>query len=115
MLVPANCTDQLQPLDIAVNKPLKDVLKKQFHTWYAEEIQKQLKTDVPVHNVTVVVRAAVIKAKSAGWFIASWQSLQSRLEIVSTAFRRSGILHAVAGIELHTVSSCTYVILLYDT
>ena len=66
MLVPANCTDKLQPLDVAVNKPLKDELMKRFHTWYAEEIQMQLKADMPVHNVTVDVRAAVIKAKSAG-------------------------------------------------
>ena len=71
MLVPATCTDKLQPLDVAVDKPLKDELKKRFHTWYAEEIQKQLKADVPVHNATVGVRAAVIKAKSAGWLIAS--------------------------------------------
>ena len=25
--VPANCTDKLQPMDLAINKPLKDAMK----------------------------------------------------------------------------------------
>ena len=28
--IPANCTDKLQPMDIAVNKHMKDALKKKF-------------------------------------------------------------------------------------
>ena len=28
--LPANCTDKLQPLDISVNKPMKDYLKTDF-------------------------------------------------------------------------------------
>ena len=42
--VPANCTDKLQPLDLSVNKPLKDEMKKYFQAWYAEEVKKQLVT-----------------------------------------------------------------------
>ena len=34
MLIPANCTDQLQPLDLIVNKPAKDFMKRQFQNWY---------------------------------------------------------------------------------
>ena len=30
--VPANCTDKLQPLDISVNKLVKDEMRKRFHT-----------------------------------------------------------------------------------
>jgi len=40
--VQPNCTDRLQPLDLAVNKPLKDQMKKQFHLWYAGEIKKKM-------------------------------------------------------------------------
>ena len=38
--VPPNCTDKLQPLDVSVNKPVKDEMKKRFHEWYAEEVRK---------------------------------------------------------------------------
>ena len=51
--IPANCTDKLQPLDISINKPMKDEVKKRFHQWYSEEVSKQLKT-VSVHEVQVV-------------------------------------------------------------
>ena len=32
--VPSNCTDRLQPLDLSVNKPIKDSLKTKFQAWY---------------------------------------------------------------------------------
>ena len=36
-LVPANCTDRLQPLDVSVNKSVEEFLRDQFHHWYASE------------------------------------------------------------------------------
>ena len=42
--LPANCTEKLQPLDISVNKPMKDHLKSKFQLWYAQEVRKQLET-----------------------------------------------------------------------
>ena len=89
--IPANCTDRLQPLDVSVNK---DDLKKSFHSWYANEVQKQLKS-VPVHEVKVDVSAAVIKMKSVSWFISAWELLQGRPEIVINGFKKFGILDAV--------------------
>ena len=38
VLVPANCTDRLQPLDLSVNKPAKDFMKRKFQEWYANII-----------------------------------------------------------------------------
>ena len=43
VLIPANCTDRLQPMDIFVNKSIKTFLRKQFTAWYAEQISKQVK------------------------------------------------------------------------
>ena len=37
--VPANCTDKLQPLDLSVNKPLNDEMKKRFQVWNVEEVE----------------------------------------------------------------------------
>ena len=35
MLVPANCIDRLQPMDISINKPVKEELRKKLPIWYA--------------------------------------------------------------------------------
>ena len=42
VLVPSNCTDVLQPLDLAVNKLLKDHLISKFQSWYFEQVSKQM-------------------------------------------------------------------------
>ena len=41
-LVPAHCTNRLQPLDNSVNRSVKQFLRNQFHEWYASEIQTYL-------------------------------------------------------------------------
>ncbi|CAG2245495.1 unnamed protein product [Mytilus edulis] len=38
----AGCTDQLQPLDLRVNKVYKDILRAKFQDWYADEVAKFL-------------------------------------------------------------------------
>ena len=92
--VPANCTDKLQPLDISINKPMKDGLRRRFQSWYAEEVSKQLRT-VSIHEVRVDTSAAVIKSKSLGWFVSAWQSLSSRPTLAVNGFKKAGIYDAV--------------------
>jgi len=42
MVSTVNSIDGLQPLDLAIQKPLKDKIKKQFKYRYAEELKKKL-------------------------------------------------------------------------
>ena len=42
VIILANCTNRLQPMDLTVNKALKDFLRSQFQKWYAEEVCSQL-------------------------------------------------------------------------
>ena len=68
MQLPPNCTDKLQPLDISINKPIKDHMKAKFQQWYANEVRKQLEI-IPVNRVKVDVSLAVVKSPSANWII----------------------------------------------
>lgn len=43
VIVPANCTDHFQPLDLSVNKAAKVFLRKQFSGWYSDLIYYQLR------------------------------------------------------------------------
>ena len=38
LIVPANCTDRLQPIDVSINKPIKHQLRTRFQSWYADEV-----------------------------------------------------------------------------
>ena len=41
-MIPTNCSDTLQPLDVGVNKSVKEFFCQKFHSWYAESISTQL-------------------------------------------------------------------------
>ena len=38
VLIPPNCTDRLQPMDISINKLAKDFLCREFKSWYAKQV-----------------------------------------------------------------------------
>ena len=64
-----NSTGILQPVDLSVNKAVKDFLKWKFQLWYADNIQKQLKTTSNEDIKPVDLRLAVMKPLSAKWLI----------------------------------------------
>ena len=63
MIVPANCTDRLQPLNVSVNKAAKEFLQRQFQDWYSSKIASQLQAGSTVEPVDM--RMAVVKPLSA--------------------------------------------------
>ena len=96
--IPPNCTDKLQPMDVSINKPMKDGMRTRFQTWYASEVQKQLK-DVPVDQVKVGVTAAAIKPLSVNWIISTWQEIENRPDLAINGFWAAGIMSAVESIR----------------
>ena len=69
-LLPANTTDRLQPLDIAVNKPAKTFFKGKFEEWYATEIVRQLEQQT-TREVIIPVDLSLpcLKVLGAQWLI----------------------------------------------
>ena len=41
-LLQPNTTDKLQPMDVAVNKPANDFLRRKFEEWYADQVMERL-------------------------------------------------------------------------
>ena len=77
VLVPSHCTNTLQPLDIAINKPMKDALKDQFQSWYAVQVQKKLEEGLtPPDELTIDTTMTAIKGKSLKWIISAWNSIE---------------------------------------
>ena len=93
--VPPNCTGNLQPLDLSVNKAIKDSLKWKFQLWYADNIQKQLKTTSEEDIKPVDLRLAIMKPLSAKWFIDVVEEIGQRKELITNGFHNAGITDAV--------------------
>ena len=89
VLVPANCTDKLQPLDLIVNKPAKDFMKSRFQEWYSGIIRKQLDDGI---EEDVDMRLSIMKPLSAQWIIELYFYLKSHPEIIINGFHAAGIL-----------------------
>lgn len=78
-VVPANCTDRLQPLDVSINKPVKFFLHQLFQEWYAQMICEQLHE--PPTQVNAVQK----------WMIKIYNYIKSNPEIIRNEFKDAGI------------------------
>ena len=94
VMVPANCTDRLQPLDVSVNKPAKTFLRQQFHKWYAERICQHLQDKTYVTPVDL--RLSVVKPLGAQWMIQLYEYMKSKPDIVQNGFRAVGIIDCIS-------------------
>ena len=91
--IPPNCMDKLQPMDISVNKPMKDELKISFQTWYASKVSKQIE-EVPVDKVkdsnSHQSKEHYLDHLCSRQAVAKWP------EIAISGFRRAGIVAALS-------------------
>ena len=97
-LLPPNTTDLLQPIDIAVNKPAKDFLKRKFERWYSDEVMKLLKgiSDVQSAELQPVnLCMAAVKELSAQWLVEMAEYIADNPQFVVNGFGRAGISNAL--------------------
>ena len=93
VIVPPNCTDRLQPLDISVNKAAKEFLRSCFQEWYASKIAFQLKPSARVTE-PVDLRLSLMKPIGAKWLIELYDYLKSKPEIICNGLKGAGITSA---------------------
>ena len=101
-LLPPNTTDSLQPLDISVNKPAKDYLKRCFEDWYASEILKQLEENEDLEDEEPSLKPVdlsfpVLKELGAKWLVGMSGYIRENPQIIVSGFIRSGITAAFDG------------------
>ena len=89
VLIPENCTDRLQPMNVAVNKPVKNVMKAKFQKWYADQVAKQLKNGEGIQPVDM--RLSIMKQLSAQWLLSMYDSFKVRWDVWQHGFECTGI------------------------
>ena len=90
VLIPPNCTDRLQPLDVSVNKSVKEFLHQKFHSWYADSVSTQLGGTKPRQPVDL--RLSVVKPLGAKWLVDLFDYMKTKPEIIRNGFKEAGIL-----------------------
>lgn len=92
--VPPGCTGDLQPMDLTVNELYKRELKNKFHTWYANQIEDQLKKGVSICETKVDFPLSVMKPIHASWVVDVHQAMANRRSVIVAGFMKAGIILA---------------------
>ena len=89
--IPANCTDRLQPMDLSVNKAVKEFMRSRFREWYATEGQKQL--DDGAQQITPVdLKMSTMKPLGARWLVSLHDHVNKNDSLILNGFKAAGIL-----------------------
>jgi len=97
--VPANCTGELQPMDISVNKPVKTFLKDEFQNWYSEKMLMQLDDRAKqsdIHFKPIMFPMTVMKPIAAKWIIDAVHYIYTHPVLIRNGFRAAGIAGAIS-------------------
>ena len=81
-IVPANCTDRLQPLDVSINKAAKECLRRQFQEWYSNKVCQQFEEGKKAIAKSVDLRMSVVKPLSVKWLISVTDYIKSHPEMI---------------------------------
>ena len=86
--IPANCTDKLQPMDLSVNKALKNSMKQQFSEWYSSIVCKNFSDEIPP---PVDLRMSIMKPLGAQWIKNAFSHIKGNSTIITNGFAAAGI------------------------
>ncbi len=103
-LLPPNTTDKLQPLDISVNKPVKDFLRQRFDEWYSQEVFRQLEgmtsEEIELFDVQPInLSMARMKEISADWLVQTSVYLAENPLFLVNGWIKSGITNALDHVD----------------
>ena len=101
-LLPPNTTDRLQPLDLTVNKPVKDFLRHKFDEWHSKEVFKQLEgmseEEIESFNLRPIdLSMTRMKEVSADWLVQLSAYLAENPSFLVNGWIKSGITDSICG------------------
>ena len=89
MIIPANCTDRLQPLDLSFNETAKVFLRSRFWYWFAQLVAAQKRGEKPVEPVDL--RLSMMKPLGAQWMVELFDHFKAKSSVICNGFKAAGI------------------------
>ena len=87
VFVPANCTGELQPMDLSVNKLVKDFLQTKFQEWYASKVYRSYQSsDLQIEPVKFPM--SQMKPLGAQWLMQMYDHLLAHPDILKMVLRK---------------------------
>ena len=93
--VPKGTTSRVQPLDVAINKPFKNFVRREFE----EHIDKNLEL-----YTNGKISASERRVLTTKWVADAWQSIKGETDLIKRSFLKCGISNALDGSENHCVN-----------
>lgn len=86
-------------MDISVNKPVKEFLKKKFQEWYSNKISKQLEVeDVEAAQLKLIdMCLPIMKELGASWLVEMADYVAKNPQFIVYGFVKSGICQVLDG------------------
>ena len=102
VFVPANCTSEMQPLDLSLNHLVKHSLRTSFTNWYAQMVAESVKSatsslDEAVASVQPDLRLSNLKPLHAGWVVTMMADLAVRKDVIIDGWSKAGVIIDEAG------------------
>ena len=95
VLIPATCTDRLQPLDISVNKSAKVFVRSEFQQWYAAQISNRQDNEDDGRFKPVEMSAPRMKCVGAQWLVRLHEHFLDSPDIIIKESLSSGIPQSI--------------------
>ena len=102
IFVPANFTSELQPLDLAVNGPLKRRNEEKFTNWYADRVCATMlecnnNIDIVASQLQVDLCTSIVKPLHAEWTINSFRETGCDATEILRGWAKAGIVAILEG------------------
>ena len=97
VLVPANMTNHLQPLDLTVNGYVKRFMREKFNSWYSSQLRWQLDEGKHLQDIDVPLRLSILKPFHAEWLVDCYNHMTTTAgrNIILSGWKSAGIMEAL--------------------